>query len=79
MFLRNASFSLTVRTVVQVEHISGYLDCVLEFGELAFPLDLISRSSQRQRGKENQAGKQGLLGGGERFVGGDQSTGQFCF
>jgi hypothetical protein len=40
-FSRNASFYLTARNppIVQAESISGYIkDCLLEFGELEFPL-----------------------------------------
>lgn len=41
-FPRNAGFSLTVRIppTLGVESISGYLDCLLEFGEMEVPLDL---------------------------------------
>lgn len=41
-FLRNAGISLTTRNppVVQTEPISGYLDCILEFWKVEFPLDL---------------------------------------
>lgn len=40
-FLKKSAFYLTVRNLprVQVEHISGYLDNILEFGELEFPSD----------------------------------------
>ena len=43
-FLSNAGFYLTARNppVVQFEPISEYMDCLLEFGELEFPLDLTS-------------------------------------
>lgn len=41
-FLKNAGFYLATRNppVVQVEIISGYMDCLLELGELEFPLAL---------------------------------------
>ena len=39
-FLRNVGFYLTPRnpSIVQVVLSSGYLNCLLEFGELKFPL-----------------------------------------
>lgn len=42
-FVRKAGFYLTTRTpsIVQRELSPGYLDCLLEFGELEFPLDFI--------------------------------------
>lgn len=41
-FLRNDGFYLLARNppIVQVVFISGYLSCLLEFGELEFPLYL---------------------------------------
>ena len=44
-FLRNAGFYLTFRkpSTVHVELISGYLDCLVEFGEFEFPLHLTHR------------------------------------
>lgn len=45
-FLRNASFYLTTRNppTVRVGPIFVYLDCLLEFGKLEFPLDLTGMS-----------------------------------
>lgn len=43
-FLRNAGFSLTAGNsppIVQAELISWHLNCLLEFGELEFPFNLI--------------------------------------
>lgn len=42
IFLRNAGFYLITRNppIAQVEPISRYLECLLGFGELEFPLDL---------------------------------------
>lgn len=39
--LRDSGFYLTPRNppTAQLEHISEYLDCLLEFGKLDFPLD----------------------------------------
>lgn len=44
-FLRNAGFYLTFRkpSTVHVELISGYLDRLIEFGEVEFPLHLTHR------------------------------------
>ena len=43
---RNACFCLTARnlSIVQAEPISGYLDCILEFWKVEFPLDLTTWS-----------------------------------
>ena len=54
-FLRSACFHLTTRNppIVQVDPISGYLDCLLEFGELESSLDLIlPRMSYHNNKKE---------------------------
>lgn len=50
-FLRNAGFYLTLRKplLIQVELISGYTDCLLDFGELEFPLDLRGMISKGPR------------------------------
>lgn len=42
--LRDSGFYLTLRNPpsVQLEPISEYLDCLLEFGKLEFPLDRLS-------------------------------------
>lgn len=39
---RNAGFSITARdpAIVLIESISGYLNCLLEFEELGFPLNV---------------------------------------
>ena len=48
-FLRNVDFYLTTRNPpkVQVKLISGYLECLLEFGKLECPLDLTEEGKIR--------------------------------